>query len=183
MNSSASLTASSVIFNTGSENFGVITAANVTFNDGSANSGAVIGNARFNGSAIHRVGAVVTGDASFSVQATNSGTVTGTVTVDGSGGGTAPVFTADLPSGLQTYSDGQTVTLSVVVEGATSYQWRHADFAGSPYPLQDVPELGCVGSFTNEFTFVVGSPIGHYLRCEATNAYGTTSSAELSWVS
>jgi hypothetical protein len=79
MNPSASLTASSVIFNTGSENFGAITAT-VTFNDGSANSGAVTGDAVFNGSAINRAVGSVSGNATFAFLATNSGFVTGTVT-------------------------------------------------------------------------------------------------------
>ena len=128
MNPSASLIASSVIFNTGSENFGVITAANVTFNDGSANSGAVIGNARFNGSAIHRVGAVVTGDASFSAQATNSGTVAGSVTVDGSGGGSGSWYddasdaahTVTL-NGSVTQSDEGGGVKAALFDGSTGY--------------------------------------------------------------
>jgi hypothetical protein len=84
MNPSASLTASSVVFNTGSENFGVITAAFVTFQDGSANSGSVIGDAVFNGSAINRVAGLVSGNATFAATATNLGTVQGTVTIDDS---------------------------------------------------------------------------------------------------
>lgn len=102
MNPSASLTASSVVFNTGSENFGAITAA-VTFNDGSANSGTVTGNAAFNGAAINRAAGTisgnavfsdtsvnagtVTGDATIAESATNAGTVSGTVTVGGGGSG------------------------------------------------------------------------------------------------
>ena len=83
MNPSASLTASSVIFNTGSENFGVITAANVTFNDGSANSGTVTGDAQFNGTSVLRASGVVTGDATFAFTAVREegSTVTGTVVV------------------------------------------------------------------------------------------------------
>jgi hypothetical protein len=101
MNPSASLTASSVVFNTGSENFGAITAA-VTFNDGSANSGTVTGNAAFTGTAINRAAGTisgnavfsdtsvnagaVSGDATFSASATNNGIVSGTVTHTGGGG-------------------------------------------------------------------------------------------------
>ena len=80
MNSSASLTASSVIFNTGSENFGVITAANVTFNDGSANSGVVEGDAQFNGFAINRATGTISGNAAFADTSVNSGTVVGDAT-------------------------------------------------------------------------------------------------------
>jgi len=83
MNPSASLIASSVIFNAGSENFGAITSADVIFND-SANSGSVIGNALFNGSAINRVAGLVSGNAIFAATATNLGTVQGTVTIDDS---------------------------------------------------------------------------------------------------
>jgi hypothetical protein len=84
MNPSVSLTASSVVFNSGSENFGVITAASVTFQDGSANSGSVLGNAVFNGSAINRLAGLVSGNATFAATAINSGTVQGNVTIDDS---------------------------------------------------------------------------------------------------
>ena len=118
-------------------------------------------------SATYSYTAAAAGTVNLKCVATNSiGSTSSTVcAVTATAPSSAPTITTDLSAAYNVIK-GQTQELSIVAEGASSYQW-YVD--GEPVE----------GATSASYTFTAGSTIGatNEVYCAATNAAGTTNSA------
>ena len=118
-------------------------------------------------SATYSYTATAAGTVNLKCVATNSiGSTSSTVcAVTATAPSSAPTITTDLSAAYNVIK-GQTQELSIVAEGASSYQW-YVD--GEPVE----------GATSASYTFTAGSTIGatNEVYCAATNAAGTTNSA------